>query len=76
MVLQEQFTVNHSLDISPDAQHDLLRVESGFSSSLGTILRSPGSLALPRSHVIVDDPLFVPGDHLLQKRVLLVLFEH
>jgi len=47
-------------------------VKSGFSSSLGTtILRSPKLLAF---YVIVDDPLFVPG-YLLQKRLLLVLFE-
>jgi len=50
-------------------------MKSGFSSSLGiTILRFPGSLAL---YVIVDDfyLIFIPGDHLLQKRMLLIFFE-
>lgn len=67
LVLREQFIVNHSLDIPPDARY-LLQVESSLETLLDFFLRFPGSLAL---HVIVDDALFVPGDHLLKKRYFL-----
>jgi len=71
LVLWEQLIINHSLDISSDAQHYLLRTKSSFSNLETTILRSLGPLVL---YVIIDNLLFVPGDH-LQKRMLFVLFE-